>query len=285
MAFFRLVQGVSRPMSYPVEPGSELYRGQIGFKTVKGTITNSASAGCMIAGIIDDDKATSLYDKFIGSYTFTATTNNSDDALSAQTIATGILNFREGINNKSMSDYPSWSLVAKVAGASGGYNITVDSSKVTVALDKDTGIITLSIDTGTDLEAATTYDFKLTIAADVKRSMPGAMIASDMFNNESTLASGLATVWFLEGIYETDQYDPYQVYAINDPLYVTNSGIITSNESDSVADANGNKIIIGYVEKAPSATYTAETRVVSGHLYPKPEALRIRYIAPTAIIG
>ncbi len=283
MAYFRLVQGVTRPTSYPVASGITLQRGQVLFKLTDGSVTNVGVTGATIAGIADDDKALSLNDVFIGSYTLTAETA-SDSSLATQNIATGLLNFAEDIASALISvACPSWSLEYKLAGAA-SYTKAANAN-VTVSLTKATGILTVAVAAAEGLEADTSYDFRLNISANIVKSQSGAFGASDMFNNDSTFASGLATTWFLEGLYETDQYDPYQVYTVNAPLYVVQAtGILTTSTAGVAADAAGN-IVVGYVDKAPSATFTAETRVVNGHSTPKPEALRFKYIAPNSILA
>lgn len=276
MAYFRLVQGVTRPTSYPVASGAVIQRGSLVFKLLDGTVSSAGLTGSIVAGIADDDKATSLYDKFKGAFITTGSSAGSAPIGSISAINTGILTWAENVSGVLGTVAPGWSIEYKLTTSSTW--TVADPSKWSVSLNKTTGVIQITDDS--EDVAAGTYDVKINLTANILHSTSGAISASDMFNNDSTFASGLVTVWFLDGIYETDQYDPYVAYSVNDPLYVKkSSGVLTTSSADTdIAKVGTSPLVVGYVEKAPQATFTGETRVVSGHTTPKPEALRFRFI-------
>lgn len=284
MAHMFLEMGTPRPTSYEVEPGSEFMRGQIGFILPNGKltskVTNTGSGElAKIAGLIDDDKVTTLEDKLIASYTAVATTDSSGDV--QVDFVTGLVDriTTTLAAGTTLADLPSWSAQYKLS-TGGTYANCPNTS--TVSINNTTGVITLGV---SGLTANTSYTFKINIVVNVKRTLSGALVVSDMYNNDSTLASGKATVHFLPGIYSTDMYDPLALYTINAPLYVRTDGLITANDSDSlvITGVDGNKIVIGVVERVPLPSYTTDTRLVYGHKYTYPELLVFRYLAPAGV--
>lgn len=48
--------------------------------------------------------------------------------------------------------------------------------------------------------------------------------------DDSTLGSGRVTVWFMRMIFQTDMYETNQRYPINSPLFVSESGLLTTRQ-------------------------------------------------------
>lgn len=277
MAFFRPVQAVGRPTSYTIASGDTLYRGQIVFLKSDGTVTITGTSNCVVAGIADDNKASSIYDIKIQQYVLTATGTQFEGG---QTITTGYT------QKAALSDVYATATITK-SGWLVEYKLTTDStytkftaSQVTVDVAVE-GVITVTVDNGI-LTDGSSYNVRVTAVMEVLKNATGYTSVSDQFSNDSTAASGLATVWFMPGEYESDMYDNTVSYGVGDLLYVTTAGIITSAGSASAFGASESPI--GYVVGAPSASLTAQTRVTNGHANPNPQALRFYFTVPVDAI-
>jgi hypothetical protein len=136
-------------------------------------------------------------------------------------------------------------------------------SSLTVSLSS-AGVVTLAF-VGTSLPTSA-LTLRLTLDYVYTREQSGATLVSDMFSSDSTAASSLVTVWFMDGLYESNQYDPYDTYTVGAALYAKDTGILTTDSTSATQ--------IGNVIKAPSTNWSSETKTTSGHTMPKPEALR-----------
>jgi hypothetical protein len=145
----------------------------------------------------------------------------------------------------------TWTLVSATS------NATV---KITSAAN---GVATVVSTTGTQFATPGVFSIKLLIDYSyvVSGTDPlGLTTTLDMFDNNSTKASKLCTVFFEPGIYATDAYNPYVAYTPGAPLYVMDGGFITSS-----VGINQTAVVIGKVIKAPATNFSAEQQTVNNH--------------------
>lgn len=273
MGYFRPVQAVSKPHSFEMAAGVTFERGAFLWLDSAGKATPTYANGLMPLGIADDDKATTNTEHIIGQILTGSAAVVATSGVSI--IATGkTIPTAYQLTSQNATGLAGWKLEVLAAGVwttawdngavvtnsvfggTGFTGLTVDLSA--------TGDITLTI-TGTGMTAGT-YSLRLTADYAASKVASGQTLVSDMFSNDSTAASSLVTVWFMDGIYESDQYDPYVAYTVGSTLYAKTAGILTSSSSSAST--------VGVVVKAPAANYTAETKTVSGHSQPKPEVVR-----------
>jgi len=271
MAFFRPVQAVGRPTSYSVATGDTLYRGQVVFLKSDGTVTLTGTTGNVVAGICDDNKASSIYDKKIEQYTVNVTGAGSNLSTTITTGYTQKAAITDAYANVDVTK-SGWLVEYKLATAT-TWTVAAVALPTTVGVSAN-GVLTVTI-TGSFTGA---YNVRVTAVMEILKNGVGYTSAEDQFSNDSTAASNLATVWFMPGQYESDMYDNTVSYAVGDPLYVNSSGVITSAAASSVFGSGVSPI--GYVIGAPSASLTAQTRVVNGHSNPNPQALRFYFAIP-----
>ena len=276
MAFFRPVQAVGRPTSYTIASGETLYRGQIVFLQPDGTLTITGTSGNVIAGICDDNHASSIDEKKIQVYTISALTAVGSAVTTSITTGYTMQAASADVYVNENLNKSGWLVEYKLSTASSWTKAATANTVVAVATN---GVITV---TASSLVGGATavYDLRVTAVMDVIKNGTGYVSASDQFNNDSAAASGLATVWFMPGQYESDMYDNTVSYGVGDPLYVTTAGILTTAGSGVVQKSDPANIQIGYVIGAPSASLTAQTRVVSGHANPNPQAVRFVFNLP-----
>ena len=255
MGFFRPVMAVNKPASFPIESGIAFERGTfLWFKTGSGFATNTYNATYQPLGIADDDKTDNVTAKIQNQViSYTLVTNASGGATATYSLGRTIA--PDSVIATASQKPASWTIVStpNLGGTS------------TFTLLED-GTLTHTV---TGATADTTYNVTLTLDYSYVKSAPqngGAAIVTDMFNNNSTAASQLVTVWFIEGIYESDQYDPYVSYSVGNPIYAKNGGILTSDSTDATK--------IGFITKVPSTNWNAETKTTLGHSQPKPEAVQ-----------
>ena len=261
MGFFRPVMAVNKPASFPIESGIAFERGTfLWFKEGENVATNVRDTNYQPLGISDDDKTDNVTAKIqnqVISYTLVVDASGNATATYSlgRTIAPDSV-----IGTVTPVPKPeSWMLVSTP---------TLPAASISTFTLSADGILTHKV-TGTGASQGTTYNVTLTLDYSYVKSASqngGATLVSDMFNNNSTAASQLVTVWFMEGIYESDQYDPYVSYSVGDPIYAKTGGILTSETSNTTK--------IGFITKVPSTNWNAETKTTLGHSQPKPEAVQ-----------
>lgn len=196
--------------SFPVDPTARFEPGMIGqLAQQDNMIVMTVSDGRAPFGIIDDIKAVSL----------TATQQEEIVVITAQS-------FSEDGYGGFISDFIESQELENS-------NLVVDSFFTT----SDVGVIvnyrngTIKIPAGTELNFNDgTVDEGIFNALKIKVSYR-YYIPSE-FGEDTTLASGKVSIRFDRGIYATDQYDTSTVYSLNDPLFVSAEGKLTTKSSE-----------------------------------------------------
>jgi len=272
MGYLRAVQAVSRPQSFTGVASESFERGSFLWLNSDGLATTTLS-GNVALGIADDDNTSTATGKIQGQV-LTSTVTVATTAVTVASVLTGRTITSTQVAGTAMP--ASWSLVwdnngtlvpVTVGGSAFGGTVSAITAEVL-----STGVINVIV-TGANF---TTTELAVTLTLDYTylKEQDGSTLVTDMFDSKSskgtqayTGAGPLVTVWFLDGIYETDQYDPFVAYTVGGILYAQTGGLFTSTV--------GSNTIVGNILATPSANYTAETKTVSGHAKPKPESLRM----------
>ena len=201
----RLVQiGNGLPISYPVDCTAVFQPGMIAQMKVLGNeVVCGVSDGSAPLGIIDD----------INTAAFTAPITNEVVDIPAIGVPDGQGNYfaaAEVMKNLRFANIVRSSFVADVSG---------------IALNDVNGL--LIAPAGTKLN----YDLNGDGIPDTIRVVVSYIYRIPNIPGDNTmLGSGQITVWITRGIYETDQYDTTQKYAVNATLYVNSEGKLTSKQ-------------------------------------------------------
>jgi hypothetical protein len=201
----RIVQaGNALPFSFPVDPSAEFEPGQIAQLTLLGNQTVcGVSDGSAPIGIIDDIKKSSF------------TSVSIDEVVIAP--------------------------VAGIPGPGGGLVAPLD---VKVELNNPNVLASSFVSNPVDVEliprngvvtflAGTPLNFSLSGsgAPDAIRTVVSySYQVPNIPGDDSTFASGRITVWFMRMIYATDRYETNQRYPLNAPLFVNESGLLTTRQ-------------------------------------------------------
>lgn len=199
--------GNGLPVSYPVDPTATFEPGQIAqLKVLGNEVVCGVSDGTAPFGIIDD----------INTSAFTAPIKDEIVDISVVGINDGYGNYisaAEAMQTLSFANIVRSSFISDVE------NITLnDINGVVIApagseinYDKDGDGIPDTI------RIIVSYIYRIP-------NIPG---------DNSTLNSGRITVWFVRGIYETDQYDTTQKYVVNATLFVNSEGKLTTKQGSN----------------------------------------------------
>lgn len=172
-------------------------------KVVGNEIVCGVSDGTAPLGIIDDIRSTS----------FSSPVRDEEHIVAATGIASGS-NYVTTVDVKQELDFP---------------NIMATSFRVNegpaVSLNPVNGVITfpagsiLNYDSDGD---GTNDSFRIVVSYYYRiAEVPG---------DDSTAGTNRITVWFMRGLFETDQYDMNSQYYLNSPLYVGLDGKLTANQ-------------------------------------------------------
>ena len=201
----RLIQiGNALPINYVVDPTATFQPGQIAqLKVLGNEIVCGVSDGTAPIGIIDD----------ICTNAFTAP--SKDEVVVIPVV---------GVQNGS----GEWVSITDAMKSLRNPNI-VRSSFVSdiggLILNDVNGV--LEAPAGTPLNYDSDGDGNLdAIRAVVSYTYRIANVPGD----NSTLGTGRITVWFARGIYETDQFDTRQKYAVNATLFCNADGLLTTDQ-------------------------------------------------------
>lgn len=189
------------PVSYPVDPSAVFEPGMIAGLKVSGSSTVcGVSDGLAPIGIIDD----------VNSTAFTATSQDEIHIVPTVAAYDGY-QLTVAADTKQELRFPS---IVRSSFVSDIENVT---------LNDNNGVITIASGTplNYDNDGDGTYDSVKVVCSYVYRinSIPGV---------NSTIGSGHITIWYQRGIFETDQYDTRQRYAIGCPLFCGADGKLTS---------------------------------------------------------
>lgn len=200
----RIIQaGYSLPISFPVDPTSEFQPGQIGqLKVIGNEIVCGVSDGTQPLGIIDD----------INTNAFTAPQNDEVIIIPA----TGVW---DGYSFKTPVE------VSKVLAFSNIVRSSFVSDVSGITLNDINGVITAP--SGTDLNYDSDGDG---IDDSIRVIVSYIYRIPNVPGDNTTIGSGRITIWFQRGIFETDQYDVHQKYAVGSTLFVDSDGKLTSRQ-------------------------------------------------------
>lgn len=191
------------PFSYPVDVTATFQPGQIAQLKVMGNeIVCGVSDGTAPLGIIDDTNASA----------YTSPVKDEVVIVPVMPISDGY-RLVAAIDTKQelrFSNLVRSSFVADVEG---------------LVLNDINGVITVPAGTplNYDADGDGTLDSVRTIVDYIYRipNIPG---------DNTTAGSGMVTVWFQRGIFETDQYDTTQRYVVNATLFVNEDGMLTTKQ-------------------------------------------------------
>lgn len=275
MSIFNVIAAPGQPDSVQIADGVVFDRGIVGFIDTNGKLTTTIS-GTRLGGLVDDIKQTSLYAKVVDEAHTTDLTIASGGGV-ATTIALG-----RTIKDASADLFVTGgSCTIYTAPAA---TPTVFTAQTNVALWTVAITTTGTVDVTAAGTALTDGAYKLKVVLSYTYAIPvpqlGAETKLDIFSNDSTAGSatavtgGMATLYFLDGKYETDQYDPYVAYTPGSPLYVQEGGILTTSTTSVYQEGGSNKSV-GSVAIAPQAALGIDAQLTSGHSNPNPTALKL----------
>lgn len=201
----RLVQvGNALPFSYPVDGISVFQPGQIGqLKLFGNDIVIGLSDGTAPIGIIDESRTVAFTQPVIDEVVVIRAVGVQDAYGNYVTLADA----KQELDNSQIvpasfvSDYEN------------------------LILNPVNGVLTVPAGSllNFDLDSDGKPDSIKTIVSYVYRvaNLPG---------EDSTIGSNRATVWFMRGIFETDQFDTTQRYPLNATLFVNEGGKLTTKQ-------------------------------------------------------
>jgi len=195
--------GNALPTQFPVDTNGVFQPGQIAQLGAMGNdLVCGVSDGSAPLGVIDDIKTTS----------FTAPAIDEVVIASAMGVADGYGNFVTPIPVMATLRNP---------------NIIANSfaTSVAVELKAVNGVVVFPAGTilNFDLAGTGTPD-SIRAVVSYAYQVPGVP------GDDSTQSSGKITVWFQRMIFQTDQYETNQRYPINAPLFVSESGVLTTRQ-------------------------------------------------------
>ena len=201
----RIIQsGNALPISFAVDPNAQFEPGQIAQLTVVGNqITCGVSDGTAPIGIIDDIKTTAFSSSAI------------DEVI-----------------------------IVPVAGVSGPNNTIITPVDVTATLENPNVLSTSFISNPVDVElvskngviiflAGTQLNYDMDgdgIPDSIRTVVSYSYQIPNIPGDDSTMSSGKVTVWFQRMLAATDQFETNQRYPVNAPLFVNESGKLTTRQ-------------------------------------------------------
>lgn len=219
----KLVQvGNSLPVSYPVNTASEFEPGMIAQLSLQGNnLVCGVSDGRAPFGIIDDFKTRAFTAPAIDEIVFA-----SAPAIDHNGVLVTPIDIRQELKNPNV--IPS----------------SFITSPVDVALIPRNGVVVFP--------AGTPLNFDLDgdgIPDSIRTVVSYTYQIPNVSGDDSTLGSGRITVWFQRGIFQTDMYESNQRYPINNILFVSENGRLTTSQPSD--DYPGVAMVTG----PPSASF------------------------------
>jgi hypothetical protein len=196
--------------SFPVDPGCVLEPGRIGgLIEINGEIFVTVSDGTNIPplGIIDDARTCSFTGTVIDEQTLIVapvTVNGSGVMISTADVV-GALNEENIVDSSFAANLP----------------IVLNPKKGLITIPAGTPINYEDTEGNRGFEVISSYRYK-------KASLPGS---------DTVDASGMISIHFKRGIFHSDQIDTLSTYSPGCALYVSPEGLLTSQETGSVAVA------------------------------------------------
>lgn len=189
------------PISYPVDPAASFQPGMIAQQKLAGNdIVMGISDGTAPFGIIDDVRAQAFV------------APSKDEVVTVNCVAESDgYNLVAAVDTKEELNFSNIIRKSFVADVDG------------IVLNDRNGIITVPAGTvlNFDSDGDGIYDSLRTIV-NYNYRIPGRP------GDDSTVGSGMVTVWYTRGVYETDQYEVGQQYIIGATLYVSAEGKLTT---------------------------------------------------------
>lgn len=195
--------GNALPVSYPVDPNSEFEAGMIAQLTLFGNeVVCGVSDGSAPIGIIDDVKKTSFSNVSIDEVVIAPATG----VQSGGRLVTPV-DIKIELNNPNV------------------LSTSFMSDPVDVELISRNGVLVFLAGTPLNYSSTggSTYDSIRTV---VNYSYQVPNIPGD----DSTLASGRITVWLMRMSFSTNMFEANQRYPLNAPLFVNESGLLTTRQ-------------------------------------------------------
>ena len=190
------------PISYPCDISSVFQGGMIAQATLMGNnIVFGTSSGEAPFGIIDDIRTTSFYSPAIDETHVVPVVGamGGDGRYRSLTDVTELLNNSNILTNSFVCDIPIY------------------------LREKNGAVI---IPAGTELNYSQTGGLVDSIKFVCSYTYQVSGIAGD----DSTIGSGRITIWYGKMIFETDQFESSQRYALNAPLFCNESGYLTTRQ-------------------------------------------------------
>lgn len=202
-----IMPGIQNPFSYTVDASAEFQPGNIGQLTVIGVndIVVSLSDGTAPIGILDDVRTRAHTRNQVDDLIIIPGINVTQDAYG---------NYINGVESKEALSHP------------GIIPNSFVSDYEDIVVNVNNGMVTLPV--GSILNFDSNSDGQ---PDSVRLIANYSYQISDIPGEDSTVGSGRATIWLGRGIYETDQFDSTQHYALNCNLFVNAVGQLTSKQT------------------------------------------------------
>jgi hypothetical protein len=219
----KLVQtGYGLPVSYPVDPSAEFEPGMIGSLYLRGNnIVCGVSDGRAPFGIIDDYKTRAYTATSIDEVVIAAAAGVTQNGRLVTPI-----DIKQELRNPNI--IPTSFL----------------TSPVDVHLIPRNGVVEFPAGTplNFDMDGDGVLDSIRTVVSYIYQ-------IPNVIGDDSTAGSGMVTIWFQKGIFQTDMYETNQRYVINAILFSSENGRLTTSRPSE--DYPGIAMVTG----PPSATY------------------------------
>jgi hypothetical protein len=201
--------GGSLPFSMPCDPSGEFQPGMIGQIYLSGNqIVVGVSDGSAPFGVIDDMRTSAFTRASVDEMI-----QVESDQLLGPVYNDGYGSLRTTVPIKIELLHPNVVPTSFI------------SDRVDVALKATNGVVTFPI--GTALNFDSDGDG---VPDSIRTICNYAYQVANTPGDDSTYASGMVTVWFGRMIFETDQFDTSARYPVSAPLFVNESGLLTTRQ-------------------------------------------------------
>jgi hypothetical protein len=216
-------KGNSMPTSWPVAPSDNFQPGMIGqLKSLGNNIVCGVSDGTAPLGVIDDIKTNAFSTAAIDEVVISPAMGVLDG--SGQLVTP--VDIKQELNNPNIMPY--------------SFVTTVE-----VELLARNGVITFPAGTPLNFDASGTGTPNA-----IRTVVSYTYQVPNIPGDNSTAGSGHITIWLQRFVFQTDQFETNQAYPLNAPLFVSESGLLTTRRPDS--NVPGVAIVTG----APNALFS-----------------------------
>jgi len=194
--------GSSLSVSYPVDPTSRFVPGMIGQLKLHGnSIVCGVSDGTAPLGIIDDTKTNAFYTPSIDEVVIEPAVGKLVNG-----ILVSVTNIKAELRHSNIVESSFISNIKLALKPINGVVVFPIGTPLNFDIDGD-GV-------NDSVRAIVSYNYQVP-------NVPG---------DDSTLSNGRVSIWFQRIIFSTDQYEVNQRYPLNGPLFVNESGLLTSRQ-------------------------------------------------------